>query len=101
MKTQAHELTDRQKEYLLLLAEECSEVIKVVTKTFRFGIDSKNPFIPDSPTNKEELIQEIGDVMALVELLKDSALELSEEALQEAKRKKLEKIHKWLNPEND
>jgi NTP pyrophosphatase (non-canonical NTP hydrolase) len=78
MKTQAHELTDKQKEYLLILAEECSEVIKVITKTFRFGLDSKNPYIPDSPTNKEELIQEIGDVMAMVELLKDSALELTD-----------------------
>jgi NTP pyrophosphatase (non-canonical NTP hydrolase) len=96
MKTQAHELTDRQKEYLLILAEECSEVIKVVTKTFRFGIESRNPFLEDSPTNKEELIQEIGDVMAMVELLKDSALDLNEDALQKAKQKKLDKLHKWL-----
>ncbi len=97
MKTQAHELTDKQKEYLLILAEECSEVIKVITKTFRFGLDSKNPYIPDSPTNKEELIQEIGDVMAMVELLKDSALELTEDSLKIAKQKKIDKLNQWLN----
>ncbi len=97
MKTQAHELTDKQKEYLLILAEECSEVIKVITKTFRFGLDSKNPYIPDSPTNKEELIQEIGDVMAMVELLKDSALELTDESLKVAKQKKIDKLNQWLN----
>lgn len=97
MKTQAHELTDKQKEYLLILAEECSEVIKVITKTFRFGLDSKNPYIPDSPTNKEELIQEIGDVMAMVELLKDSALELTDDSLKIAKQKKIDKLNQWLN----
>jgi NTP pyrophosphatase (non-canonical NTP hydrolase) len=97
MKTQAHELTDKQKEYLLILAEECSEVIKVITKTFRFGLDSKNPYIPDSPTNKEELIQEIGDVMAMVELLKDSALELTDDSLKLAKQKKIDKLNQWLN----
>lgn len=96
MKTQAHELTDKQKEYLLILAEECSEVIKVITKTFRFGLESKNPNIPNSPTNKEELIQEIGDVMAMVELLKDSALQLSDKALEEAKKKKIDKLNYWL-----
>jgi NTP pyrophosphatase (non-canonical NTP hydrolase) len=97
MKTQAHELTDKQKEYLLILAEECSEVIKVITKTFRFGLESKNPYIPESPTNKEELIQEIGDVMAMVELLKDSALELTDESLKAAKQKKIDKLNQWLN----
>ncbi len=97
MKTQAHELTDKQKEYLLILAEECSEVIKVITKTFRFGLESKNPLMPDSPTNKEELIQEIGDVMAMVELLKNSALELTDESLKIAKQKKIDKLNRWLN----
>lgn len=97
MKTQAHELTDKQKEYLLILAEECSEVIKVVTKTFRFGLESKNPHVPNSPTNKEELIQEIGDVMAMVELLKDSALQLTDESIQIAKQKKIDKLNLWLN----
>lgn len=56
-------------EYLLIcLAEECSEVIKVVTKMFRFGNDNVGPMI--HAPNNELLACEMDDLLAVADKLR-------------------------------
>ena len=70
----------RVNEILDLLQEECGEVIVAVSKYRRFGED-----------NKEQLVQELGDVRLLIELLK--AYEFAtENELRIAERKKSKKL---------
>ena len=77
---------------LEILAEECSEVIHIKSKIMRFGLNYCHPekFI----SNRECLTQEIGDVLALVDILIDNGL-FTEEQLIEAKYRKREKLKYW------
>lgn len=64
-----------KEEYLLnLLTEECSEVIKRVSKALRFGLEdhySEDPNVigTDGPTNRERIVSEVRDVMCTLDLL--------------------------------
>lgn len=91
-------LTERDMEYLRILQEECAEVIQIVSKIQRFGLYSFNPQIENAKNNLELLHVEVGDVMALVKLLKDRDV-LSEEMLYEAVTRKLEKLPRYLRSE--
>ena len=66
-----NKLTPAQDERLACLAEECSEVIQAVTKIQRHGYES---YHPDNPKidNRELLEKEIGDVIAIIDLLLNS-----------------------------
>ena len=78
--------------YLVLLAEECSEVIKAVTKILRFGQNDAHP--ETGVTNLDELIQEIGDTMAIV---KKSGFSINplDSRLDVAIHKKLKRLEKY------
>lgn len=54
-------------EVLLILQEECSEVIQAVSKVIRFGWGSKHP--ERTKTNREELEEELGDLLAMYDIL--------------------------------
>ena len=56
-------------EILLITQEECAEVIQAVSKCRRFGIEEQN--LKSGRTQREELVQELGDVTLLIELLKN------------------------------
>lgn len=61
-----------KEEYILTcLIEECSEIQKCATKALRFGLNDKDPRKKDSLTNKEKLIDEINDCLAILDLLTD------------------------------
>lgn len=49
------------------LQEECSEVIQVISKIRRFGPDNSHP--QRSASNKQELVGELEDLLALVAVL--------------------------------
>jgi NTP pyrophosphatase (non-canonical NTP hydrolase) len=78
------------KEVMAILQEECAEVVQAVSKINRFGLDSSWQGV----TNKEALITEIGDVLAVILiLLEQTDINITEEevfAAIEAKNKKLE-----------
>lgn len=57
-----------QKESLDLLQEECGELIVITSKVKRFGLMSENPEHP-GVSARQQLIQELGDVLALAELV--------------------------------
>ena len=73
-----------------ILQEECAEVIQAISKIRRFGLDEKWQGV----TNKQSLITEIGDVMAIIGILMDETdINITEADIKkaiEAKEKKLE-----------
>ena len=79
-------------EILDILQEECAEVIQAISKCRRFGINEQN--LKTGRTQKEELIQELGDVSLLVELLHAYQLFTNDE-LANAKSSKATKLSKW------
>lgn len=59
--------TSQEHEALVILAEECAEVQKAVAKILRFGWNSRYP--ANGATNRQKLINELGDVEAATELI--------------------------------
>ena len=54
-------------ELLVILIEECSEVIKAATKCLRFGFDANH--IPEYGVNSAVLASEVGDLFAVAKAL--------------------------------
>lgn len=54
-------------EVLAILQEEAAEVIQAVSKVQRFGLLAHHP--ERTKTNKEELEEELGDLLAMIEIL--------------------------------
>jgi NTP pyrophosphatase (non-canonical NTP hydrolase) len=71
---------------LVILQEECAELIHIISKIHRFGLQDQN--------NRERLIQEAGDVMAMINCLLEEEV-ISDEELQNAVVLKLEKLKVW------
>lgn len=78
---------------MAVLQEECAEVIQAVSKINRFGFNSTW----DGVTNKEALVTEIGDVLALVKvLLEDTDINITMDDINVAIEKKLKKLKVFL-----
>ena len=71
-------------EILDLLQEECGEVVQMVSKCRRFGLTEQ----------RADLVQELGDVALLIELLHAHGL-FSHAELNQAKLSKATKLVKW------
>lgn len=63
-------IANGQDESLVILAEECSEVVKAAAKIHRWGADSNNKG-RNPLTNLEELIFELGDLQAMIDIVVD------------------------------
>ena len=85
-------MENKTKETLIILQEECAEVIQATSKIFRFGFDSCYPN-EDSPTTRECLTMELGQLLCMVALLVDQKIVDESELMNymELKKKKLEK----------
>lgn len=79
-------------EILQILSEECAEVIQSVSKCIRFDIDGYNPVT--TKTNREHLEDEIGDVLCMIQILKDANI-ISWQRCETAKQSKAEKLRYW------
>lgn len=75
-----------------ILQEECAEVIQAVSKCRRFGLNNIKP--GKLRTNLECLEEEIGDLLAMVDILVEHNV-LSYDNLQTANKAKKEKLKKW------
>lgn len=81
-------------EALGILQEECAEVIVEVSKIRRFGLNSVS-WKTNIPHN-ETLEIEVGDVLAMVDILLEQGV-LTQTALDIAKQNKKEKLKKFSN----
>jgi hypothetical protein len=83
-----------EKKNLIILMEECAEVIQVCSKILRFGIDDINHEL--QITNRTHLEVELGDVQAMIGILVEnktvSPMELAKNEL-----KKLKKLENWYD----
>ena len=84
-------------EVMDILQEECAEVIQAVSKVRRFGIDNAKP--NTEYTNREHLEEEIGDLLAMVDILLINNM-VNWDNLHRAKRTKIEKLKKWSTISN-
>lgn len=87
-------MNEQTKEVMDILQEECAEVIQAVSKISRFGIDNLKPGKPK--TNREHLEEELGDMLAMIDIMLERDV-ISWENLEAAKQAKIEKLKKWSN----
>jgi NTP pyrophosphatase (non-canonical NTP hydrolase) len=84
----------RVQETLDILQEECAEIIVEVSKCRRFGLNSVH--YKTGIEHNKMLEQEIGDVLAMVDILIEQGI-VSTDNLNIAKNKKKEKLKLWSN----
>ena len=84
----------KEHEIMSILQEESAEVIQAISKIFRFGYKSKHP--DTSQTNREHLAEEVGDLIAMVQLLIENEI-VDWRDVEIAKDKKFEKLQLWSN----
>jgi NTP pyrophosphatase (non-canonical NTP hydrolase) len=85
------------KEVMDILQEECAEVIQAISKISRFGLDNLKPGKPK--TNREHLEEELGDLMAMIDILQSMDI-VSYTNIEIASKAKIEKLKKWSNIRN-
>ena len=88
---QSHQLDSKQQEILDITQEECAEVIQSISKCRRFGINNSHK---NGQTQRENLTQEIGDMLCMIDLmLEHNIVDLKEVEI--AKQTKRIKLTKW------
>ena len=80
-------------EALLILQEECAEVVQAASKVFRFGTESRWP-TEESASTLECLTMEIGQVLAMIDILVESGY-ISDTNMNAARYHKKEKLKTW------
>jgi NTP pyrophosphatase (non-canonical NTP hydrolase) len=75
---------DKIEEIFTITQEECGELVQVISKVRRFGMDS----------NRDHLIKEVGDVWCMIDLMLENNI-ITKEELDVAKQSKREKLTVW------
>jgi oligoribonuclease NrnB/cAMP/cGMP phosphodiesterase (DHH superfamily) len=84
----------RQEHLLTCLSEECSEVIKNVSKALRFGLDDQ--YLHLGTTNRILIYHEVNDILAIVEMLKDEGIVIiKDQSLIDSKIERVESFIKY------
>ena len=86
------------KQYLLtILAEECAEVAQRASKAIRFGLEDPAGTQSGFPSNKERLLEELNDLLAVVELLfGEDYIDRDKQKLKQQKIEKYTQLSKKL-----
>jgi NTP pyrophosphatase (non-canonical NTP hydrolase) len=84
----------KTKEILDITQEECAEVVVAVSKISRFGLDNYKP--GKSKTNREHLEEEVGDLLAMVDLMIEHKV-IDINSVDVARAAKKDKLKKWSN----
>jgi len=80
-------------EIMSILQEECAEVIQMVSKIRRFGEYNNHPDTPEI-TNLTRFKEELGDVIAMIELLAAHEY-IDMQHIHMFKHQKFDKLKKW------
>lgn len=86
-------MTPKVDEALVILQEECAEVIQNISKIKRFGLDQT---YEGQESNRIRLQKEVGDVLALVDYLIEQGT-LDNVTLLQCKVDKINKLKKFSN----
>ena len=89
-----HIMNSKTEEALGILQEECAEVIVEVSKIRRFGLDTAHFRSDMQHTHRTMLEMEIGDVLALVDILLEQDV-IDQSRLDQYKQNKKDKLRKW------
>lgn len=81
-----------QNEILDILQEECGEVVQIISKCRRFGLD--NAYGEGNETNRTRLTNEVGDLMCMIQLLQESGIVDIAEVMFAAGKKRV-KLKEW------
>ena len=84
----------RTDEILTITQEECAEIIQVISKIFRFGLGHEHISSHRGISNTDKLNEEVGDLLAMLDLLREEGI-LDTEKLEEAKQRKIAKLKIW------
>ena len=77
-------------ELMLITMEECGELIEACSKTIRC----------EDYVDHEKMIEEVGDVLLMIELIVKRGL-VKQEDIDARKKVKIEKLKKWSNLINE
>lgn len=81
-------------EVLMLLMEECAEVIQAASKVNRFGASASRSDIENGATKSELLSREIGDLLGLIDAVYLSGL-TSETTIRCYRKRKQARLRKY------
>ena len=84
-------MNEKNREALVILQEECAEVIQAVSKCYRFGLDNAHK---SGASQRANLEMEVGDMLAMVDILVEQGI-LDQDGLELAMDKKKEKLKIW------
>jgi NTP pyrophosphatase (non-canonical NTP hydrolase) len=87
-------MNSKIEEALGILQEECAEVIQEVSKIRRFGLDTLH--YKSGVKHSTMLEMEVGDVLALIDILVDQGV-LDRAGLEVATENKKLKLQQWSN----
>jgi len=96
MKEFSNNLTPAQLERLVLLAEECGEVVQIIGKIIRHGYESHNPCDDNKTINRELLNKEISHIYVALRLM-DEEGDTDDDRISWHKKAKRASIQKYLH----
>lgn len=85
-------MNSHEREVMNILSEECAEVIQAISKCHRFGLDNCKP--GQEKTNRQHLEEELGDLIAMIDILTLSGT-INWNPIVDAKLAKTEKLKQW------
>lgn len=85
-------MESKVQEVMDILQEECAEIIQMVSKIRRFGLDEIH--FKSGESNRTLLTEEIGDLLAMVDLLQSFNIVTAAD-LEAAKQAKFAKLKIW------
>jgi NTP pyrophosphatase (non-canonical NTP hydrolase) len=83
-------MNDKDKEILLIAAEECAEITQAISKILRFGLHVEW----QGKINSHHLATEIGDLICMIDLMCENGL-INRDIINEASVRKTERLKVW------